>query len=1162
MSGFSQSQSGIQRSNRNRSVTAVLGPTNTGKTHLAIERMLGHESGMIGLPLRLLAREVYAKVAKRIGADAVALVTGEEKILPREPRYWVCTVEAMPQDTDAAFVAIDEVQLAADLERGHVFTDRILNLRGSQETLLLGAATMRGILERIVPGLNIITRPRMSVLSYGGQKKISRLPARSAIVAFSAEEVYSIAELVRRQRGGTAVVMGALSPRTRNAQVELYQAGDVDFLIATDAIGMGLNLDVDHVAFASSRKFDGYQYRDLTPAELGQISGRAGRHMKDGTFGVTGRVDPFADNLVESLETHAFDPVKILQWRARDLDMGSLTALRASLDTVPNAEGLTRAPPATDLNALDQAMRDGEMVDAAHGPDQVALLWDVCQLPDYRNIAPANHYELIHSIYMQISRDGFVDPDWFESNVKQVSSTEGDIDTLANRISHIRTWTFVANRPAWLKQPDYWQEKTREIEDGLSDALHDRLTQRFVDRRTSVLMKRLRENTMLEAEFTDTGHVVVEGEHVGHLDGFRFTPASKGDSAEAKAVRAAAMKALAFEISRRAERVGNADNSAFVLAGGDTIRWQGEAVAKLSGTDDMLKPRVIPLADEQLTGLALEKVQTRLDAWIQNHIATYLKPLLDIRDSAELTGIARGVAFRLVERLGNIERTEISEDIRKLDQDVRAVMRRLGVRFGAHTIFLPLLLKPAPSQLLAELWALSQSEKDIPGLQEIPQLSASGRTSVPVEPSFSTELYRIAGYRVCGARAVRVDILERLADLIRPLIAWRPSAGAPPPGAIERGGGFTVTVSMTSLLGCSGDDFAGVLRSLGYRVERVVKPKAPEPAAEAATAGEGAVEAAAAVAETAPAANGKAAADAVASAAPSEADTTSGGSAGDAGADGSNAVPQAVQNVDAECAVPDPEAAGPVDSAVPVAEHAVTEPAAEAEAPTDSAASDAAQAVAPEESQEGSQAVELDVTQVTAQAAEPDVAQAATQTVEPVESTAPDAAQAADTGATEPTGEAAAVESAKADPEKSDEPEMIEIWRPGGGERRRQNQARPSHNRQAARGKADPERAGESGAAKPESRRPSRDGAAGGRKDAKDGGPGRRQRPGRGERPGDDTERKGGGRGPNPNAKGQGRGPRQDAAGAKPARPEKPIDPDSPFAALAALKASLEKSGK
>src|SRR5688572_7442163 len=410
-----------------RNVTAVLGPTNTGKTHLAIERMLGHETGIIGLPLRLLAREVFARVSARVGAEQVALVTGEEKIVPAQPRYWVSTVEAMPRETDAAFVAIDEVQLAGDLERGHVFTDRLLSLRGSQETLLLGAATMRGIIEQLLPGVHVVTRPRMSVLSYSGQKKLTRLPQRSAIVAFSADEVYAVGELIRRQRGGAAVVLGALSPRTRNKQVEIYQNGDVDFLVATDAIGMGLNLDLDHVAFAANRKYDGYQYRELTAAELAQIAGRAGRHMRDGTFGVTGRVDPFPNALVEAIENHRFESVRTLQWRNDALNFSSIAALKESLDRPADVEGLTKAPPADDQVALETLSRQDEISDKAHGAAAVKRLWEVCRLPDYRKIAPAQHAELVGEIFGFIADGGVVPDEWIAGQVRQSNRTDGDI---------------------------------------------------------------------------------------------------------------------------------------------------------------------------------------------------------------------------------------------------------------------------------------------------------------------------------------------------------------------------------------------------------------------------------------------------------------------------------------------------------------------------------------------------------------------------------------------------------------------------------------------------------------------------------------------------------------------------------------------------------------
>ena len=645
---------------RGAGVTAVLGPTNTGKIHLAIERMLGHSSGIIGLPLRLLAREVYNKVEARAGADAVALVTGEEKIKPPSPRYWVSTVEAMPRDLDVAFLAIDEVQLGADLERGHVFTDRILNRRGREETLVLGAQTVRPMIERLLPGAHILTRPRLSQLSFAGEKKITRLPRRSAVVAFSAEEVYSIAELIRRQRGGAAVVLGALSPRTRNAQVALYQSGDVEYLVATDAIGMGLNLDVDHVAFASDRKFDGYQFRRLNPAELAQIAGRAGRATRDGTFGTTGRCPPFETELAQALESHSFEPIKVLQWRNTALDFASVGALQASLAETPKQNGLTRAPIAEDILVLEHAARDEEIRALANTRQAVERLWDVCQVPDYRKISPATHAELATTLYGFLMREGSIPTDWFARQVEQADRTEGDIDTLSNRIAHIRTWTFAANRPDWLVDPEHWQGVTRAVEDKLSDALHERLTERFVDRRTSVLMRRLRENAVLETDISKTGEVMVEGHAIGRLDGFMFTPAASAAGSEAKALAGAAQKALAGEIDTRATRLAQAADGQFVLASDGTIRWLGQPVGKLFAAEEILKPRVRIIADEHLTGAPRDAVQARLDLWLKSHIERLLEPLFRLAAAEDITGIARGVAFQLMEALGVLERQKVA----------------------------------------------------------------------------------------------------------------------------------------------------------------------------------------------------------------------------------------------------------------------------------------------------------------------------------------------------------------------------------------------------------------------------------------------------------------------------------------------------------------------
>ncbi|MGX5803242.1 helicase-related protein [Bradyrhizobium sp. Arg314] len=806
-----------------RDVTAVLGPTNTGKTHLAIERMVAHETGIIGLPLRLLAREVYARVCEKVGAHKVALITGEEKIQPAGAKYSVCTVEAMPRETDAAFVAIDEVQLAGDLERGHIFTDRILHLRGRQETLLLGAATMHGILQKLLKGVSVVTRPRLSHLAYAGSKKLTRLPRRTAIVAFSADEVYAIAELIRRQQGGAAVVLGALSPRTRNAQVEIFQSGDVDYLIATDAIGMGLNLDLDHVAFAQNRKFDGYQYRNLTAAELGQIAGRAGRHLRDGTFGVTGQVDPFDEDLVRKIEAHDFDPVKVLQWRTAGFDFSSLDALKRSIETNAPVEGLTRALPAVDAQALEHLSRDGDIRALASGKERVALLWEACALPDYRKIAPAQHADLIASIYTDLARHGHVDENYMAEQVRRADTTEGDIDTLSHRIAQIRTWTFVSNRPGWLADQLHWQEKTREIEDRLSDALHERLTKRFVDRRTSVLMRRLRENTMPEAEISPTGTVLVEGHHVGELQGFRFTADQSAGGEDAKAVRTAAQKALAAEFEARAERFAACANGDLALGSDGVLRWIGAPIGTLVAGDEALKPRLVLLADEQLTGPGRDKVAARAERFVNFQIESLLKPLVDLKNADQLTGIARGIAFQLVEHFGLINRRDIAEEMKSLDQEGRAALRRLGVRFGAYHVFVPALIKPAPAGLVTLLWALKNDGKDKPGFGDVVHALASGRTSVVIDPAFDKTFYKLAGYRNLGRRAVRIDILERLADLIRPATNWKPGLGQRPDGAYD-GHAFMVTPPMMSILGATADDMEEILKGLGYRSE--AKPAA------------------------------------------------------------------------------------------------------------------------------------------------------------------------------------------------------------------------------------------------------------------------------------------------------------------------------------------------
>ena len=819
-------------SQRSSPVTAVLGPTNTGKTHYAVERMLGHGGGMIGLPLRLLAREIYERVRLRAGDHAVALVTGEEKIIPANPRYWVCTVEAMPPDIDVPFLAIDEVQLANDLERGHIFTDRILHRRGSDETLLLGAGTMRGILEKMLPRTNFISRPRLSKLTYAGQRKLTRLPRRSAIVAFTAEMVYTVAELIRRQQGGAAVVMGALSPRTRNAQVALYQSGEVDYIVATDAIGMGLNMDVDHVAFAATRKFDGFQFRNLTPAELGQVAGRAGRHLNDGTFGVSGEAEPFEQESIDRLENHNFESVRVLQWRNRDLDFRSLDTLRKSLGYLPRLEGLTRAQNAPDVDALEAVCRDESVRTLIASPEDVLRAWEACQIPDYRNISPGEHAHLVGKVisFLQTGK-GHIPEDWFSQQLSHCENLEGGIDALSTRISHVRTWTFIANRANWLEAPCYWQGRAKEIEDRLSDVLHERLTHRFIDRKTSVLMRRLAKKEGLMSSVEDDGVISVEGEAVGKISGLSFVPDPSIAGNETRVLKAAAVQALASEVAARAKSLSSTADTELKLSRLGTIDWQGHAVGRLALADARYKPRADVIADDVLNPADREMVRERLQKFADRHLAALLEPLMKLEESDGLEGMVRGVAYRLAENFGVLPREDVAEDVKQLSQEDRAKLRSHGVRFGAFNLFLPALLKPAATEARLLLWWL---EKQKAGTAEgdVPASPANGLTSATADQTKPDGFYRMCGYRVCGPRAVRVDMVERLSDLIRDRVFWKPRIPeeARPAGSVE-GGGFVVIPDMMSLVGCSGEEFESILASLGFRYQPRMLPKAVTPGA-------------------------------------------------------------------------------------------------------------------------------------------------------------------------------------------------------------------------------------------------------------------------------------------------------------------------------------------
>ena len=843
-------------------VTAVLGPTNTGKTHLAIERMLGHTTGMIGLPLRLLAREVYDRVVAQKGRAAAALITGEERIVPQNARYFIATVEAMPLDFEPEFLAVDEIQLAEDRERGHVFTNRLLYARGRQETMFLGAATMAPLIRTLLPDAEIITRPRFSVLTYTGHKKLTRLPRRSAIVGFSANQVYAMAELIRRQRGGAAVVLGALSPRTRNAQVELYQSGEVDFLVATDAIGMGLNLDVKHVAFAGLEKFDGISTRPLRPVELSQIAGRAGRHQTDGTFGSTANAPGFDDDVVQAIEAHSFEPTRRIQWRSAALDFSAIGALIASLEQPPDHPALTRVRDLTDVRALKALVSDHDLRKRLHSPARLKLVWDVCQVPDFRQTLEDSHHRLLITLFEHLTEGAEkLSDDWVNAQIRPVNNVTGDIDALANRIAHIRTWTFISHRAHWFNDALHWQEVTRAIEDRLSDALHERLTQRFVDRRTGVLMRKLKEKDRLMSAVSADGEVTVEEVFVGRIEGLKFEPDTAEDGVHKRTLNEASRGPVAAELANRGRRLlalfDAAEKADALIARSDTgkgqkktlfkaqkeppapvslteegtVVWDNAVIAKLGKGHALLSPELVLEADDLLDAALKTDIEHRLKSWLDAHIKAVFAPLMALEGEEIGSGLARGLAFQLIEGLGVLPRDgDVAETVRELDQDARGALRKLGVRFGEITIYQPALLKPKPAALKLILSVLYH------GWTDLPEPPGAGLCSIAAEKRIPPGFYEVCGFRQCGRRAVRIDMLERLCDMLRPLNTEGP---------------FEVTSDHMSIVGCSGDDFVSIMLALGYRSQTKPRPEADDasPAGEAPETGTAAEDASTAPAE-------------------------------------------------------------------------------------------------------------------------------------------------------------------------------------------------------------------------------------------------------------------------------------------------------------------------
>jgi ATP-dependent RNA helicase SUPV3L1/SUV3 len=775
---------------------AVLGPTNTGKTHLAVERMLGHASGMIGLPLRLLAREIYDRVVKTRGAAEVALITGEEKIVPLRARYFVCTVEAMPLDRKVEFLAVDEIQLCADPERGHVFTHRLLHARGSSETMLMGAATVASLIRHLCPNAEIQFRERLSQLTYAGPKKLTRLPRRSAIVAFSAEAVYAIAELIRRQRGGAAVVMGSLSPRTRNAQVNLFQSGEVDFLVATDAIGMGLNMDVDHVAFAGLRKFDGRRLRALYSQEIAQIAGRAGRFRKDGAFGVTGDAPDLDPDIVAAVEGHVFPSVMAAEWRNHRLDFQSLQGLIRSLAASPPTSGLRLSAEAQDETTLRQLSTDELVMRRTRDRSNLMRLWDVCQIPDFRKTTQDEHTRLVGTMFEHLTQgDRRMPEDWMQGQLASLDRTDGDIDALSSRLARVRTLAYVANRSDWLADPQTWQGRARNLEDRLSDTLHQSLMQRFVDRRTSALLRSLNQRAgPILSGINDEGQVTVEGHLVGRLAGFHFEPERGATALENRALRGAVERVVAPEVARRLGALASEGDEAFALGPAGVVNWRGEVAGEIVGGDPFA-PRV-RLIGEFGAEPQRERAARRLEAFAAAEATRRLSALKHLKEAIEdgrLRGLARGLAYQLVEQCGVLDRRGADQRIRLLSRNERRTLKALGVRFGAFSIYLPSLLEPQ-AQLLAFAYAELASASwrpDPMGLNPLPR------------PAPRPQALALRGLRAVGQFAAPIAELERLDALAR--AAWPEGSGA-----------IDVTDALLADLKWRRDDAHHILRALGF----------------------------------------------------------------------------------------------------------------------------------------------------------------------------------------------------------------------------------------------------------------------------------------------------------------------------------------------------------
>ena len=780
-------------------ITAVLGPTNTGKTHLAIETMLSFDSGMMGFPLRLLAREVYDKVIKRVGSEQAALITGEEKIIPTNAKYFLCTVESMPIDKYLDFVAIDEIQMCADHERGHIFTDRLLNMRGNKLTMFMGSNTIKNIINNLDDDIEFINRNRLSKLTYLGHKKISRIGRKTAIIAFSAEDVYGIAELIRRQKGGAAIVMGSLSPKTRNAQVELYQSGDVDFLVATDAIGMGINMDLDYIFFSNLKKFDGKKSRRLSLSEIGQIAGRAGRYLNNGSFGITGQCKQINAEDVDLLENHKFEEISSIYWRNSDLNFNNPSMLLKSLEEKPNEYWLKKIHECEDEKALKFFLREKDLHSTKFNNDRLSLLWECCQIPDFVKKTYGNHYEVIGNVFKFLnSEKGKITEDFMRFQLMKLDKLDGNVDSLSNRIANVRTWSYVSNKNNWVQNQNYWIEKTKILEDKLSDRLHDELTKTFIDKRASVLARGLKQDMDFKTKILDNNDVLIDDQFIGKINGLKLELDLKKGALETdiKSLKKAARQSVGPELERRIQII--IDTGIIELKEDFKLYWNNSSIGKLSVGRDYLNPNFELIVDDILEQSQKKKLAIFIEKWLKNKIETILESLVSLKNLKEKNSSIKALAYQLYENNGVLKRDQVTDYLKNLEQNQRKILRDLGVKFGRYHVFLHKLIKPEPVFLRTLLWKnYHQKYFNL----KLPTFGLNFLDDKNLNKSFML----LCGFEKFNNFYVRIDILERLfMQIIK--------------SETEKNKEIKMVPEMLNLLGCNKENFKKLLLSMNYKI--------------------------------------------------------------------------------------------------------------------------------------------------------------------------------------------------------------------------------------------------------------------------------------------------------------------------------------------------------